>query len=153
MYVYMCICIYIYMYMYIYMYIYVHIYMYIYTYTYICIYVYISVYEYMYLLTYYLPAFTVTRKKEKKTPGTRDKNNSNHRPGEKRKKYQRTKKEKANSVTPVEKNQEICSQLVKRKIIPTVKRCNATITRVLNTSGANYKMNLNRESEFSYDLS
>ena len=56
----------------------------------------------------------------------------------------------ANSVTPVEKNQEICSQLVKRKIKPTVKRCNATITRVLNTSGANYKINLNRESEFSF---
>ena len=30
------------------------------------------------------------------------------------------------------------------------KRCNATITRVLNMSGANYKINLNRESEFSY---
>ena len=33
------------------------------------------------------------------------------------------------------------------------KRSNATITRVLNTSGANYKFNkihLNRESEFSY---
>ena len=28
--------------------------------------------------------------------------------------------------------------------------CNATITRVLNTKGANYKINLNRESEFSY---
>ena len=66
--------------------------------------------------------------------------------GQKKKK----KKEKANSVTPVEKNQEICSQLVKRKIKPTVKRYNASITRVLNTSGANYKINLNRESEFSY---
>ena len=30
------------------------------------------------------------------------------------------------------------------------KRCNATITRVLNTSRANYKINFNRESEFSY---
>ena len=29
------------------------------------------------------------------------------------------------------------------------KRCNATIAGVLNTSGANYKINLNRESEFS----
>ena len=29
-------------------------------------------------------------------------------------------------------------------------RCNATIIRVLNTSGANNKINLNRESEFSY---
>ena len=30
------------------------------------------------------------------------------------------------------------------------KHYNATITRVLNTSGANYKINLNRESESSY---
>ena len=30
------------------------------------------------------------------------------------------------------------------------KHCNATITRVFNTSGANYKINLNRESEISY---
>ena len=30
------------------------------------------------------------------------------------------------------------------------KRWNATITRVLNTSGASYKINLNRESEISY---
>ena len=29
-------------------------------------------------------------------------------------------KENANPVTPVEKNQEICGQLVKRKIKPTV---------------------------------
>ena len=29
--------------------------------------------------------------------------------------------------------------------------CNATITRVLNTSGANYKINLNREAEISYE--
>ena len=28
--------------------------------------------------------------------------------------------------------------------------CNATITRVLNTSGANYKINLNHKSEISY---
>ena len=28
------------------------------------------------------------------------------------------------------------------------KRCDATITKVLNASGANCKMNLNRESEF-----
>ena len=28
--------------------------------------------------------------------------------------------------------------------------CNATITRVLNKSGANYKINLNRESEIFY---
>ena len=28
--------------------------------------------------------------------------------------------------------------------------CNATITRVLNTIGANYKINLNRELEIFY---
>ena len=32
------------------------------------------------------------------------------------------------------------------------KRCNATITRVLNTSGANYKINLNRDSRFKLIL-
>ena len=30
------------------------------------------------------------------------------------------------------------------------KRCNATITRVLNTSDVNYKINLNRELEIFY---
>ncbi len=34
-----------------------------------------------------------------------------------------------------------CNQLVKRKIKPIVKCCNATITRVPNMSGANYKIN------------
>ena len=57
------------------------------------------------------------------------------------------KKEKVNPLTPVEKNQEICSQ---KKNKTHRQRCNATITRALNTSGANYKINLNRESEFSY---
>ena len=78
-------------------------------------------------------------KRKKKTPGTRDKNISNHRQGEKRKNIIGQKKEKANFVTPVEKKQEICSQLVKRKIEPTVKCRYATITKVLNTSRTNYK--------------
>ena len=30
------------------------------------------------------------------------------------------------------------------------KHCNATITRLLNTSGANYEINLNRESGISF---
>ena len=50
------------------------------------------IYIYIYLLTYYLPAFTVTRKK--KPPGTRDKNISNHRPWKKRKNIIRQKKRK-----------------------------------------------------------
>ena len=65
-------------------------------------------YIYIYLLTYYLPAFTVTRKKEKKrqeqeikisritTRGKKEKNII----GQKKKKK---RKEKANFVTPVEK--------------------------------------------------
>ena len=52
------------------------------------------IYIYIYLLTYHLPAFTVTRKKEKKTPGTRDKNYLESPPGGKRKKYHRTRKRK-----------------------------------------------------------
>ena len=111
--------------------------------------VYIYIYIYIYLLTYYLPAFTVTRKK-KKTPWKEIKISWITALGKKEKNIIGQKIEKANSVTPVEKNLEICSQLVKRKIKPTVKCRNATITRVLNTSGANYKINLNRESEFSY---
>ena len=46
--------------------------------------------------------------------------------GQKEKKKKR--KEKANFVTTVEKNQVMCNQLVKRKRKPTVKCCNATIT-------------------------
>ena len=72
----------------------------------------------MYLLIYYLPAFTVTRKKncqeqEMKISGITVR-------GKKKKISQDKKKEKANPVTPVEKNQGICCQLVKRKIKPTV---------------------------------
>ena len=82
-------------------------------------------------------------KRKKPPPGTRDKNISNHRPGGKRKNIigqkKKKKEEKANFVTPVEKNEEICSSLVKRKIKLTAKCLNASITRVLNTSRANYK--------------
>ena len=55
------------------------------------------------------------------------------------------KKEKANPVTSVDKN-----QVGQKKTKTSRKRCNATITRVLKMSESNYKINLNRESEFSY---
>ena len=93
-----------------------------------------------------------TRKKKpkkKKPSGTRDKSISNHRPGEKEKIIGQ-KKEKANLVRPLEKNQGIRSQLVKRKLKTFRESYNATITKVLNTSGANYKINLNRELEIFY---
>ena len=99
-------------------------------YTYIHAYIYIYIYIYIYLLTYDRPAFTVARKKEKKSPASRDNNNSNypHSGGKRKNIMGQKKKEKANFVTPVEKNQEICNQSVKRKRRPAVKCCIATIT-------------------------
>ena len=42
-------------------------------------------------------------------------------------------------------------QSVGQKITKTFREsCNATITKVLNTSGANYKINLNGESKIFY---
>ena len=40
--------------------------------------------------------------------------------------------------------------MVKRKLKTFRESCNATITKRLNTSGANYKINLNRESKIFY---
>ena len=70
---------------------------------------------------------------EKNPPGTRDKNLKSQPGGKKKKNIIGQIKEKAKFVTPIEKNQDICSHLVKRKIKPTVKCRNDTITRVLNT--------------------
>ena len=51
------------------------------------------------------------QKKEKKPPGTRDKNISNHRPEKKEKNIIGHIERKDLLVTPVEKNQEICSHI------------------------------------------
>ena len=63
--------------------------------------IYIYIYIYMYIFTNLIStSIHGTRKKEKKNPpGTRDKNISNHRPGEKEKILYDKKKEKANTVT------------------------------------------------------
>ena len=51
--------------------------------------------------------------------------------------------------TPWKKSRD--TQSVSQKKTKTFRESsNATITRVLNTSGANYKINLNRESEIFY---
>ena len=91
-----------------------------------------------------------TRKKEKKLPGTRDKSISNHRPGEKEKNIICQKERKGQlRQTPWKKSRDM--QSVGQKKTKTFREsCNATITRVLNTSAANYKINLNRESEIFY---
>ena len=71
-------------------------------------------------------------------------------PGGKRKNYRSKKRKGQPRPTPWKKNQGIRSQLVKRKLKTFREACNATITKVLNSSGANYKINLNRESEIFY---
>ena len=87
---------------------------------YLLLYIYIYIYIYITnLLSTSIHGYQEKRKKN--PPGTRDKNILNHCPGEKEKNIIGQKKRKmANSVTPVEKNPDICSQLVKRKIKPTV---------------------------------
>ena len=83
------------------------------------IYIYIYIYIYTNLISTSIHGYQ--KKRKNPPPGTRDKNRniSNHRPRGKRKNII-GQKERTNPVTPVEKNQEICSQLVKRKLKPSV---------------------------------
>ena len=87
-------------------------------YVYICLIIYISLYIFTNIISSSIHSYQ--KKKKKKPPGTRDKNISNHRPGEKEKISLDKMKEKANLVRPLEKKQGICSQLVKRKLKPAV---------------------------------
>ena len=90
------------------------------------------------------------KKKKKKPSGTRDKNISNHHPGEKRKNVIGQKERKGQPRHTSRKKSRDVPSVGQKKTKICRKRCNAIIARVLNTSGANYKINLNRESEFSY---
>ena len=118
MYIYVCVC--------------VSVCVYIYVCVCLCVCIYIHIYIFTNLLSTSIHGY---QKKRKKTPpGTRDKNISNHHPGEKEKISLDKKKEKANPVIPVEKNMQSVGQ---KKNKTHRQRCNATITRVLNTSGAN----------------
>ena len=143
------------------LYIYIYIYIYIYGSTSVCIYIYIYththtgasiyIYIYIYIFTNLLSAsIHGYQKKNKKTPGTRDKNISNHRLGEKEKNIIGQKERKGQPRHTRWKKSRDMQSVGQKKIKTHRQRCNATITRVLNTSGANYKINLNRESEFSY---
>ena len=68
----------------------------------------------------------------------------------KKKKYYRSKRKKMpTSSDPLKKSRDV--QSVGQKKTKTFhESCNTTIKRVLKTSGANYKINLNRESEIFY---
>ena len=93
----------------------------------------------------------VPEKKKKTPPGTRDKSILNHCPGEKEKYYRSKRKKRPTSSDPLKKKKSRDMQSVGQKKTKTFREsCNATIRRVLNTSGANYKINLNRESEIFY---
>ena len=82
----------------------------------------------IYIFVNLLTAFTVTRKRKKTRQNSEITIYLESLPGEKRKRLSGEKKEKANLVTPIEKNQEIRNQLVKRTK-PTAKCCDATITK------------------------
>ncbi len=102
------------------------------------------IYIYIYIFTNLIStSIHGTRKKQKKTkktpPGTRDKSISNHRPGEKEKIIGQ-KERKGYQSSPWKKSRDTQS-VVKRKLKTFRESCNATITKLLNTSGANYKIN------------
>ena len=88
-----------------------------------------------------------TRTKRKKNRQRQEIKYLESLPGGKRKKYRSKRKKKPTSSDPFKKNQGIRSQLVNRKLKTFRESCNATITKGLNTSGANYKISLNRELE------
>ena len=79
-------------------------------------------------------------------PRTKNKSISNDRPGGKEKIIGQKERKGQPRPTPWKKSRD--TQSVGQKKTKTFREsCNATITKVLNTSGANYKINLNRESE------
>ena len=86
---------------------------------------YIYIYIYIYI--------TVSEKTKKTWLVTRDKSTSNHCPGEKEKVFWVKKKEKANVVRLLEKNQGVRSQWSKENQKTLRECCNAIITKVLNT--------------------
>ena len=83
---------------------------------------------YIYIYIYQLLSTSIHVYHEKKKSQNLEITISRITAGKKINKDIREKKEKANFVAPVEKNQDVCSQLVKRKK-NTVKCCNATITK------------------------
>ena len=89
----------------------------------------------------------VTRKKEKKTRQEQEKKISRITARGKRKNIIGQKERKGQPRHTSWKKSRDMQSVGQKKTKTHHKRCNATITRVLNTSGANYKINLNRESE------
>ena len=108
-----------------------------YTHTHTHTHTHIHIYIYIYLSNIYQPSRYQKKKRKNPRQEQEIKVSRITARGEKKKLLVK-KKEKANLVRPLEKNQGIRSQLVKRKLKTFRKSCNATITKVLNTSGANF---------------
>ena len=109
------------------------------------LYIYIYIYIFTNLISTSIHG-TKKKKNEKPPPGTRDKSILNHRPGEKEKNIGQKERKGQPRPTPWKKSRD--TQSVGQKKTKTFREsCNATITKVLNTRGANHKINLIRESE------
>ena len=99
----------------------------------VCAYIYIYIYIYIYLLIYYLPAFTMTKKKIKKPCQNSEITNLESLPGKKRKKLSGEKKEKANFVTPVEKKSRDMQSVGQKNKNPRQNAVMLQLQKVLNT--------------------
>ena len=114
------------------------------------IHIYIYIYIYIYLLIYYLPAFTVSRKKKKKPCQEQEIKIWRITAWGKRKNIIGLKERKGQPCHTSWKKSRDMQSVGQKKNKTHCQHCNTTITRVLNMSGANYKINLNRKSEFSF---
>ena len=111
----------------------------------------IYIYIYIYILTNLISTSSHGYQKKKKKIRQKQeiKNISNHRPGVKEKNIIGQKEKKGQPHQTTWKKLRDMQSVDQKKTKTLRKHGNATITRVLNTSGANYKINLNRESEIS----
>ena len=108
----------------------------------------IIIYIYINLLSTSIHGYQ--KKRKKNPPGVRNQNISNHRPGEKGKNIIGQKERKGQPRHTSWKKSRYMQSVGQKKNKTHRKRSTATITRVLNTCGANYKINLNHKSQFSY---
>ena len=114
-----------------------------------------NIYIYIYIYNIYTNLISTsihgTEKKKKTLARNKRKKYLESPPRGKRKKFWVKKKEKANLVRPLEKNQGIRSQWSKENQKPSA---NPAMLQLLKCStpdnGANYKISLNRESKIIY---
>ena len=115
--------------------------------------IYIYIYIYIYIFTNLISTSVHgTRKNKKKTlAGTRDKSILNHRPGETEKIFRSKRKKRPTSSDPLKKIKVYAVSGQKKTKKPSA---NPAMLQLLKCStpdnGANYQINLNRESKIFY---